>query len=209
MTRKLLSLMLVVAIAGAPFSCATEEPVEPPEETLWTREAAVAELERAEEELGASPETRELIEMLQEGAARLAERGMTVDDLARLQAAGSKDLAATLGYSEEEAAFLRQRLEALRDGLFARFPALGALVTGAAAAEGGSGVRLLSDDEVAIPLDPPEKGVVTCKWVPFLVALLTCANASIAAMNIGVYFVCAYQALCSYCLGGWVNEACS
>ena len=211
MMRKLVSLFLVAALVAVPFSCATEMPDEPRGETPRAIESAGVELAGLEEELEASAEVRELLGMLEEAAARLAERGMTVDDLARLQAEGPEEAMAALGYSQSESAVLGQRLEELRDALYGRFPALAALAPGPAGIAAESGIPRLTDDEYSVPLDLPVKGTntPTCQWTPYILALLTCANAAIAAANLALYFVCAFQALCSYCEGGWVNDACS
>jgi|GEM_PF-2487919 hypothetical protein len=211
MFRKLLSLSLAASLAGAPLSCAGDAAIEPREEAERAAEDPMAAVERIEEELAASAEVQELLSMLEGVAGRLAARGIAPSDLARLQASKSASVEA-LGWTAEEAELFQARLEALRDTLLARYPELRALVQEPAAAPCGAAAPRLSDDATEIPVDPPVKGSkhVTCKWGPFVIALLTCANAAIAAGgNIGMYFICAYEALCSFCEGGWVTSACT
>jgi hypothetical protein len=212
MLRRLLSLALAASLAGAPFSCAGDATVEPRGETGRGIEDPLDGLARIEDELGASAEVQELLAMLKEVSGRLEERGMTPRDLARLESTKGVSAVEALGYSIEEAERFQSRLEALRDTLLARYPELRALVPETAAAPCGAEAPRRSDDVNEVPLDPPVKGSnrVTCKWGPFVIALIACANAAIAAGgNPGVYFICAYQALCSYCGGGWVDSACN
>jgi hypothetical protein len=211
MFRKLLSLSLAASLACAPLSCAGDAAIEPREEAKSAAEDPMAAIERIEEELGASAEVQELLSMLEGVVGRLAARGIAPGDLARLQSSKGNSVEA-LGWSAEEAELFQARLEALRDTLLARYPELRALVPETGAAPCGTGAPRLSDDVNEVPLDPPVKGSnrVTCKWGPFVIALIACANAAIAAGgNPGVYFICAYQALCSYCGGGWVDSACN
>ncbi len=210
MLKRLLSLFLAAALVPAPYSCTKDGAVEP-REAVEREDDAGLELERIEDELGECAEVRELMGMLQAVAERMEARGLRVQDLAA--AAGKAEGAGgPLGYSQDENALFRQRLEALCEALFARYPVLRALVPGAAEAGLGPAQPGRSDEQDAVPLDPPVKGSkrVSCKWGPFVVALLACANAAVAAGgNPGVYFVCAYQVLCSYCQGGWIDNVCS
>lgn len=211
MFRKLLSLALAAWIAGAPLSCAGDAALEPRDGTERGSEDPEAALARIEDDLRESAEVRELLAMLRGAAERLAERGMAPRDLARLGSKNGFPPLETLGYSVEEAELLERRLEEIRDILLARYPELRALVPGGGTPAGTGGAPLRSGDEVEVPFDPPVKGSgVRCNWGPFVVALLTCANAAVAAGgNIGMYFICAYEALCSFCEGGWVTSACT
>lgn len=44
---------------------------------------------------------------------------------------------------------------------------------------------------------------VDCDWVPYTAALVLCAE-----LGPVLYWPCAYVAICSFCEGGWVDDAC-
>jgi hypothetical protein len=212
MLKRRISLVLVAALVPAPYSCTKDGSFEPPSVARGAVDDAMVELERIEDELGASAEVRELMEMLESVANRMAACDLRVEDLVREPIERNGGPGRLLGYSEGECAVFGARLEALRARLLARYPVLIELVSAPVESMCDAGTPCPSGDENAIPLDPPVKGSnrVSCKWGPFVLALLACANAAVAAGgNPGVYFVCAYQVLCSYCQGGWVNRVCS
>ena len=69
---------------------------------------------------------------------------------------------------------------------------------------------ILAVQETAIPEKPSKTAsdriqatAVDCQWGPYFATLVACGFSGPIA-----YWICAYVAICSFCSGGWVDDAC-
>jgi hypothetical protein len=171
-----------------------------------------------EGELGKSSELAELVAIRDELAARAIERGVTPDQLR--ETAGNADRAnALLGLTPAEARARFERIDALVDALFDRYPALAEIAARedsyqACDAEGialawehyskvlpgalGRGAEL----SAGAPARPP----MTCKMAQLIAGAALCAVKS--AGSTVYYLVCSYGVFCSACDGGVADIIC-
>lgn len=65
-------------------------------------------------------------------------------------------------------------------------------------------IKNIEDSLVPIPNNSLYKtSNVTCKWIPYTASLVVCS-----AGGPILYWPCAYVAVCAWCEGGWVDDAC-
>ena len=166
-----------------------------------------------EKSLTSSPTMRELQEIMQDIAARAA-----LADPAELEAAfRASDVAEVtrlLGFTAEEYLTLDARLTELRVALGDEFPELKrraermapyscAFSPSFAQCHVKRSLDAAADVPISLAQIEEENQVVDCLWGQYTTALAICTLAGPVW-----YWPCAYLALCAYCNGGWVDDAC-
>ena len=202
-------LFLVSLLCLLVFSCADRDAA-PTKDSVGP---VADESERIEEEIGRSSELQELIAIRDELAARAIARNVTPEQIR--ETAGDVDGSnALLGLTPDEARARFDRIDALVDALFERYPALADIaareetrlsicdaegvalawehyskVLPAALDQGGARVH-------GAPARPP----LICKVTQLVAGFSLCALRS--AGSAAFYFVCSYGVFCSACDGG-------
>ncbi|MFA4947438.1 MAG: hypothetical protein WC674_02885 [Candidatus Krumholzibacteriia bacterium] len=216
MSRKGIPLLFLVSLLCLfVFSCADRDAA-PTKDSVGP---VADESERLEEEIGRSSELRELIAIRDELAARAIARNVTPEQIR--ETAGDVDGSnALLGLTPDEARARFDRIDALVDALFERYPALADIAVREEAhlpvcdADGialawehyskvlpaafGQGAALVQ----GAPARPP----LTCKTTQLVVGFALCALKSGGAASL--YFVCSYGVFCSACDGGLADIIC-
>lgn len=176
-----------------------------------------------DDELRRSSELAELIAVRDEIAARGIARGVTPDQIREAGAEAVRSNA-LFGFAPDEARATFDRIDALTQALFARYPALAEIAArdeGRAAACGVEDVALAWErysktlpaaldggppsGEFAAPR-APGRAPLTCKTAQLIVGFALCAVKS--GGNVGFYAVCSYGVFCSSCDGGVADIIC-
>jgi hypothetical protein len=212
MLRKVLCVLLAAAMLPLPYSCSRETGVE---SRLPEGPADVAsdeaELARIEDELRAAPEVAMLLRIRSEIEARVAPRVMSEEWEEAYRKGNYEEMARLAGYTSEERALVRARLESLAGALETRYPVLRRLAEEVSAGGCAPAGLAAAGDDFEVP-DPYKKGQrpFVCKWGPFTVGLIACAAATIAMHgNPVVFLLCTYQVICANCTGGMADRICA
>jgi hypothetical protein len=172
-----------------------------------------------EGELGKSSELAELVAIRDELAARAIERGVTPDQLR--ETAGDADrVNALFGLTPGEARARFERIDALVDALFDRYPALVEIAGREEEACRGcdaEGIALAWEHyskvlpavlgrDAGLSAGAPMRPPLTCKVTQLVVGFALCALRSGGSM--GFYVICGYGVFCSSCSGGIADIIC-
>jgi len=101
-----------------------------------------------------------------------------------------------------------EALDMVSEKLLKKYPMLVDLINDLALCSGCPEIDYFDNIE-ELPLVLPDNSIikasekVKCKWVPYTASLLVCS-----ASGPIIYWPCAYVAICAWCEGGWVNDAC-
>jgi hypothetical protein len=158
-------------------------------------------------QLSKSPYVQELTSIVGEMTTRARDRGVTIEEVSRAyENRDESAIADLLGYSEADIQALSERLNDLRESIYAEFPEIEQLAE--AQAQNGSCdpavfAQLFGNDagdQIYLAAPPPG---TTCAWVPYTAALVVCT-----ALGPVLYWACATVALCTFCSGGLVDVIC-
>jgi len=152
-----------------------------------------------ESELASSPQVQELIAMQDQIAASLY--GLPVEEV--LEALQNPAKAAELtGYYDWQ-----ERVTRISTSLYEKFPQLHeyeSTATPCSLEESARLMKQLCSKKGTFPLLVESRKPVKCQWGPYVVGLMGCT-----LLGPVYYFPCAYEALCSFCQGGWVDSVCN
>lgn len=211
MLRKVLCVLLAAVMLPLPCSCSREAGGESrgPEGPAGIA-SDEAELARIESELRVAPEVAQLLQIRSEIAARVAPRAMSEEWGEAYRKGSYEEMARLAGYTREETAFVRSRLESIAEALETRYPVLRRLAEEISVGGCAPAGPVAAGDDFEVP-DPHKKGQrpFVCKWGPFTVGLVACAAAAVAMNgNPIVFLICTYQVICANCSGGIADRIC-
>ncbi len=176
-----------------------------------------------DDELRKSSEVAELVAIRDEIAARGIARGVTPEQIREAGADPARSNA-LFGFTPDEARETFDRIDALTQSLFTRYPALSEIAARdewrypacgvedvALAWEHYSKTLPAALDESAISdgsaaLRAPARPPLTCKMTQLIVGFALCGVKS--GGNMGFYTVCSYGVFCSSCDGGIADIIC-
>jgi hypothetical protein len=177
------------------------------------------ESEKLEEEIGRSSELQELMAIRDEIAARAIAGNVTPEQIreAGYDVARSNEL---LGLTEAERRARFERIDALVNSLYARFPALREVEAREAAAIETCDIECAASNweryvkilavelsgDGAPALRAPTKGPLKCKMEQIVTGFAACATRSGGSAL--VYVVCSYGVFCASCEGGISDLLC-
>lgn len=163
--------------------------------------------------LASSPVMQELQAIMQDLAARAA-LADPVELEAAFRASDVAEVTRLLGFTAEEYLELDARLTALRIALGEEFPELKRRAERMAPESCGMSpsftqchvqrsIAAAADMPISLAQIEEEHQDVDCQWGQYTAALALCTLGGPVW-----YWPCAYLALCAYCSGGWVDDAC-
>lgn len=155
------------------------------------------------------PDVQTLITVRDEMSQRALNYGVSTSTLrAAYQAKDEEQIAAMLGYSEEEIKTLNYRLDKARLAIFDRYPEIERMVRENPQNSCGYSPKTTSceTDRFFDNFSADTYNIArptSCRYAPYVAALAVCTLAGPVW-----YWPCAYVALCSFCSGGRVDSIC-
>lgn len=216
MSRKGIPLLFVVSLFGVLLmSCADHDSAR----TNVGAGPAADDSEWLEGELEKSSELQELIAIRDDLAARAIANGVTPEQI-RETARDADKANALLGLTPDEARARFDRIDALVDALYGRYPMLADIAAredmrySACDAEGialawehySKVLPAVLGRNAALAEGAPARPPLTCKVAQLIAGFALCAFKS--GGSAAFYFVCSYGVFCSSCDGGVADIIC-
>jgi len=216
MSRKGIPVLFVVSLLCLLVSaCADTDAVR----TSDSAGPAPDDSEWLEGELEKSSEVRELVAIRDELAARAIERNVTPEQIreAGYDVERSNEL---LGLTEAERRARFERIDALLNSLYARYPALKDEAEREAASPETCGIECAASSweryvnvlavepsaDGSPALRAPARAPLKCNWKAVVTGIAACAVGS--GGNATLYFICSYGVVCDSCTGGLTEVIC-